>query len=157
MACNSTKELNAVLQKHICSWQRAAQPWGCPGTDLAGPTCASDPHVVVTSQLEETRSAWIYLTMGNLCPKHQGTGHFSVTPHTGPCRAGTCSGPTETSAPRSSPHDSRSEHGHAPASPEAPPELTLLPVSKPGSCCLLQLSSLILCRNERRHLKLSPR
>lgn len=38
-----------------------------------------------------------------------------------------------------------------------PLELTWLPGSRPGPCGLLQLSSRILHRRERRHLKLSPR
>lgn len=38
-----------------------------------------------------------------------------------------------------------------------PLELTWLPDSRPGPCGLLQLSSQILYRSERRHLKLIPR
>lgn len=66
--------------------------------DMAGPTCASDAHGIVISELEQTNSAWIYLIMGNLCPKHQGRGHFAVNLCTSPCIAVTCSGPAETSA-----------------------------------------------------------
>lgn len=39
MACNSTKELNAVLQKIVCSWKKAAQPQGALGRTWLGPLC----------------------------------------------------------------------------------------------------------------------